>query len=175
MYSIPYLVAHWPPVANHWPPTVTWSTWFQAGHHYMPVANHWLPANTWPAYCHQSLTMKSKWPNRVQISLLLLILYFYKILIIIIRIDHKHYNLKPGTKTKTKTKRSRSKSNYKINATWNHNKSVFVYILSHNRIDNRPHYESKIRHKIVKYQTVVLKRQSNKERWRNYTILKTHL
>ena len=37
---------------------------------------------------------------------------------------------------KTKTKRSKSKSNYKINATWNHNKSVFVYILSHNRIDN---------------------------------------
>ena len=41
---------------------------------------------------------------------------------------------------KTKTKRSKSKSNYKIKAACNHNKSAFVYILSHNRIDNRPHY-----------------------------------
>ena len=39
-------------------------------------------------------------------------------------------------KTKTKRSKSKSKSNYKINSTWNHNKSVFVYILSHNRIDN---------------------------------------
>ena len=39
-------------------------------------------------------------------------------------------------KTKTKRSKSKSKSNYKINGTWNHNKSVFVYILSHNRIDN---------------------------------------
>ena len=45
-----------------------------------------------------------------------------------------------------RTKTKRSKSNYKINATWNHNKFVFVYILSHNRIDNTaPIFETTLR------------------------------